>query len=410
MTFSATVVRVFAGTWLAYAGLYLCRRNFSVIMPSLGRDLAFTNDGLASLVFAYSLCYALGQFVCGTLADRYGPRRTVALGMAVSATAAFLMAGASAFVPFVLLQGVNGFAQSAGWPGLVRITAREFQPPHRGALMAWWSTHLVIGGLVATLLATWLANTPQLGMTAPTWRAASFGPGLGLLAIAALFLILVRPDPQRSPIPRAQQERWSEVLRSGPLRSIAIAYFCLKLVRYTFLFWLPLYMVQQLRYSEGEAGYASSVYELVGFLGVPLAGHLSDRVFGGRRFPVAALMMSGLAVACLFFTQWSAVGAWANLASIAAIGILTFGPDSLISGPAVQDSVTLEATATAAGFVNGVGSAGQVLSPFLVSLAVGWVGWNGLFSIFVCVALAGAAALASRWNLEARVVTQACMK
>ena len=115
--------RVFAGTWLAYAGLYLCRKNFSVLMPLLTHDLGFSRDDLANLIFLYSLAYACGQFVNGTLADRFGAKIVVAAGMLLSAVCTLAMAGTSALWMFAVLQVINGLAQSAGWPGLIKITA-----------------------------------------------------------------------------------------------------------------------------------------------------------------------------------------------------------------------------------------------------------------------------------------------
>src|SRR5262249_55014110 len=147
-----------------------------------------------------------------------------------------------------------------------------------------------------------------------------------------------------------------------------------------------------------------SVYELVGFVGVPLAGYLSDRVLEGRRFPVGAAMMFALALACFLFPQMSALGKAWNLAAIGLVGILTFGPDTLMSGAATQDSADPAAVATAAGFVNGLGSLGQVLSPFVVAAAVRRTGWDGLFGFFVAAALIGGVALAAVSSRERRTI------
>ena len=193
---------------------------------------------------------------------------------------------------------------------------------------------------------------------------------------------------------------WREVFRSRTLPSIASAYFCLKLMRYAFLFWLPLYMVEKLKYDNGEAGYASAAYELIGFAGVPMAGYLSDRVAGGRRFPVGIAMLLLLAIACMFFSQLSVLGRLANLAVIGLVGMLTFGPDTLLVGAASQDATSRAATATAAGLVNGVGSIGQLLSPFLVTGVVNRLGWDGLFQILAGISVFGAAALAWRRKSE----------
>jgi sugar phosphate permease len=415
-----TVTSVFAGTWIAYAGFYLCRKNFSVLMPALAGHLHFSKDQLATLVFCYSVTYAIGQFLSGALSDRIGGKRVVFLGMLTSAGCNLAMAAAglgglgmgaaaAALLSLAALQGINGFAQSAGWPGLLKITANWFDPGQRGILMAWWSTNYVIGGLVGTILATWFANGwPAKQLPALDWTLGASGPAIVLAVLALIFFLLVQDEPAhlRSDRPTRQQQRaasewaWSEVLASPALRSIALCYFCLKLMRYTFLFWLPLYMVEKLHYGDAEAGYTSSIYELVGFLGVPLAGYLSDRVMRGRRFPVAVVMLFALAAACLIFPQLSAFSRVGNWVAIGLVGILTFGPDTLLAGAGTQDCSTPATAATAAGFVNGVGSLGQLVSPFLVSTAVRLTGWDGLFGVFVGIALLGALPLVLRWNGE----------
>ena len=397
------LIRVFAGTWLAYAGLYLCRKNFSVLMPLLSRDLHFSKDDLAQLIFLYSLSYACGQFAAGSLADALGARPVVAAGMILSAVCTFAMGGTNVLWIFAVLQLANGLGQSAGWPGLLKITAARFEPANRGILMAWWSTNYVVGGFAATILAAWLSSGPLAARFG--WKAGFAGPAVLLMTIAGIFVLLVSRGAQGpSPARQSAAGTWKRVLSSPALRSIAISYFCLKLMRYTFLFWLPLYMVERLGYGTGDAGYMSSAYELIGFLGVPLAGYLSDRVMHGRRFPVGAGMLVGLALVCLIFPKLSALGYTANLLAIGLVGMLTFGPDSLMAGAATQDATNPADSATAGGFVNGVGSLGQITSPFLVVAVVRWTGWDGLFAVFVGVSLLGALALVTRWNPEARAL------
>jgi sugar phosphate permease len=179
---------------------------------------------------------------------------------------------------------------------------------------------------------------------------------------------------------------------------IAVMYFFVKMIRYTMLFWLPLYMTEQLGLARAEAGYTSALYESIGFLGVPLAGMISDRFMGARRYPVGAMMLWGLAIACFLYPVLGAYGRWGNIIGIGLLGILTFGPDALMSGPAVQDCVPAGQTGAAAGFVNGIGSIGQQISPLLVSYVTQWFGWGVLFQIFGLMAVAAGLCLAPRWN------------
>src|SRR4029453_2573995 len=83
--------RIFAVTWLAYAGFYLCRKNLSVTMPLIAKEMQFTPLQLANVVFGYSLLYAVGQFGFGLIADRFGSRITVTIGLLLSVLANVLM-------------------------------------------------------------------------------------------------------------------------------------------------------------------------------------------------------------------------------------------------------------------------------------------------------------------------------
>ena len=83
--------RIFAVTWLSYAGFYLCRKNFSVVMPLLTSELGFTRTDLAWILTGYSLIYMLGQFANGLLSDRYGSRFIVVAGLIVSVSSNITM-------------------------------------------------------------------------------------------------------------------------------------------------------------------------------------------------------------------------------------------------------------------------------------------------------------------------------
>ena len=193
-------LRIFAVTWLAYAGFYLCRKNLSVVMPLLETDLGYSNLQLANIVFGYSLLYALGQFGFGVLADRFGSRTIVALGLLVAVGANLLMGwGASLFL-LTLLTCVNGAGQSAGWPGLVKNMAAWFRHRERGVVMAWWTTNYVIGGFVGTIFATFVVTSSWL-MPGWGWRRGFWFPALALGAITVVFCVFARNRPADAGLP-----------------------------------------------------------------------------------------------------------------------------------------------------------------------------------------------------------------
>ncbi len=413
--------RIFAVTWFAYAGFYLVRKNFSVVMPMLIDDLGFTKTDLAWILTGYSVIYMLGQFANGMLSDRFGPRLIVGFGLLIAVTSNVIMGFGASLTLFVVLMWINGYGQSTGWSGLVKNMATWYRHGERGIVMGWWCTCYVVGGFAATIIATYWA-TNETFFVELGWRRGFFVPALLLAAIAGIYIYFTRnrpsdagfrdlpEDDEAADAPAAAKDKTSpktEVLRAV-LSSSAIwitgaMYFFVKMTRYAFLFWLPLYMTEALDFTNAEAGYTSSVYEMIGFLGVLIAGYASDKLFQSRRFPVGAIMLYGLAVVLFIHPSISDLGLMANAISIGIIGIMTYGPDALMSGAGAMDLGSQRGAATAAGVINGMGSCGQLLSPLLVAYVSDAFGWNSLFYLFVVFALISATLLTTKWNYGGRI-------
>lgn len=418
--------RIFAVTWLAYAGFYLCRKNLSVTMPLLSADLGYSNLQLANIFFGYSLLYALGQFGFGVLADRFGSRAIVSLGLIIAVLSNLMMGFAGSLVALTVLACLNGTGQSAGWPGLVKTMAAWFRHRERGVVMAWWTTNYVIGGFVGTIFATFVVTSHWL-FPSWGWHRGFWVPAMALFAVTLVFFTLVRNRPADAGLPEiaASEDGFRTQPRSslgahssvetartylrmlGDLEvwTVAIGALFSKVTRYSFLFWLPLYLSQKLKYGAGEAGYTSSLFELAGFGGALLGGYLSDKFMQSRRLPVAALMMWGLAGACWLHPTLAGLGHVGVAASICLIGIMNYGPDTLLQGAASQDVGARWGVGKASGFVDGVSSLGQLCSSYLVGYVAQKYGWDRLFYVFVVLALLGGAIMATRWNRHTNVQT-----
>ena len=157
-------------------------------------------------------------------------------------------------------------------------------------------------------------------------------------------------------------------------------------------------MVTEHAYSPGEAGITSSLLELGGVCGALVAGYASDRLFRARRMPVGAIMLWCLALALLSFPTLSSSGKIGNAVAICLVGLFAFGPESLLAGSASLDIGGEKRAGGAAGFVNCLGSLGQVCSPLLAAWAAANGSWDTLFYVFSASALAAGGVLASRWN------------
>jgi len=380
-------------------------------MPILTDELGYTKTDFAWVLTGYSLVYMLGQFANGMLSDRFGPRLIVGTGLLIAVLSNVTMGFGSSLLLFTIMMWINGYGQSTGWSGLIKNMATWFKHEERGVIVGWWSTCYVAGGFFATILATyWSTNNTWFAEL--SWRRGFFMPAILLGIITLVYVIYTRNKPSDAGLNDLEDDDVLEENTSGELQKSILRtvlsnsavwatggmYFFTKMTRYAFLFWLPLYMSEALGYSDSEAGYTSSVFELVGFLGVLIAGYASDKLFQSRRFPVGVIMLLGLAVILLLHPTLSSYGMMFNAISIGIIGIMIYGPDALMSGAAAMDIGSQRGAATAAGVINGMGSIGQLLSPMLVAYVAAEMGWNSLFYLFVVFSLISAGLLATKWN------------
>lgn len=401
---------IFAVTWITYAGFYFCRKNLSIVLPALHGAPGLDSLELANIVFGYSLLYALGQFGCGFLSDTFGPRRIVGAGLVLIVASNLLMGMHSAPLWLLIFATVNGIGQSTGWSGLVKIMASWFSARQRGIVMGWWGTNYVLGGFLATAFATWAVSQhylfPSLG-----WRRGFLFPALVLAVIAAAFFLFVRDAPEDEPANRevaarlAHRDRstWRDLvmlLRSRSIWIIGTAYFFLEMCRYALMFWLPYYMVNQLRYSLATSGYLSSLYELVGVAGALLAGYISDHFMQSRRAPISAIMLCGFSVIILAQMATAGQGVVATAIAVSLAGMLSYGPDTLLSGAGAQDIGQAKSAATASGLIDGIGHLGALISPYLVVYVSGHYGWGRLFVVFAAAGFVAAAVLIPLWNVR----------
>ncbi|PXX25995.1 MFS transporter [Arenibacter sp. ARW7G5Y1] len=405
--------RIFVLTWLAYAGFYFGRKNLSVTWSSMEQDLGLDNSDYASIIFVYSLIYTIGQFVNGYLSDTFGPRKVVTVGLFLAAIGNLFLGMTFSAGVIVFLIALNGYGQSTGWSGLIKNMTPWFRRTERGIVMSWWSTCYVTGGFLATIFATYAAFDMEF-LSELGWKRGFIFPSLILFVIAFLYLLFTRNNPEDVGLPKIVENKYEfeggakveklkilgVLLRNSSLWIYSSCYMILKMTRYAFLFWLPVYLEKALQYGVSDAGYMSSVYELIGFFGVILAGYSSDKIFNSNRFSTVSLMMIGLGLACLAHPYMVPYGKIATVISIALIGIATYGPDSLICTAGSMDVGGTKGAAMAAGIINGMGSVGQMFSGFIVVAINEYYGWNSLFYFFVIMSFIGGGLAALKWNQQ----------
>lgn len=407
--------QIFAITWLAYAGFYLTRKSFSVAKIDLEKlsTGGLTKPEMSWIDGGFLTAYAIGMVLSGICGDRYGTRKIVLAGMVGSVLAAVAMGAGSGFAWLALFFTLQGLFQSTGWAPLAKNIANFFSRRERGVIMGFWCTNYAIGGLVASIFAGFVGQ--HLG-----WRWTFILPAATLAVVCVLFFIFQKNRPEDvglppievyhdEPIEQLRPEAstaaeadgsWKSVLEvvSNPMvLLLAAIYFCLKPARYAILFWGPKYVNDRLGSGMAESGFLSAMFELAGPFSVVLAGLISDKLFASRRMPVSVICLFLLS-ALLFVLDGLPNNRWMLGASLFLIGLLTYAPDSLISGTACVDFGTKRGASTASGLVNGAGSVGAIVGGTIPGFFHDQWGWSGVFAFLASAVLLAALLLLPKWN------------
>ena len=410
-------VQVFWLLWGAYASYYLCRVNFAVAQPAILKEFpTWTSAQIGTIPSTYAAVYALGQIINGTLGQRYGARRLMTVALVMASVTNFLFAFTSSFNVMRLLWAANGWFQSAGWSLMVHTLSNWNTSDRRDFLIGRLSTCYTVGNVLSWLLAGFLCD-------AIGWRAAFLVPSLILLPMALVFFVFLRNSPEEAGFAAVRDDTgpehlealdsstdpsgWSSTWRilkmtlsNRILWILAIGFFVMNAVRYSFMNWSVQYMADFHGRSIKNSAFTAVMIPLVGSLGAVSAGWASDRIFGKRRAPVCVIMMLGLAGVCAAMTfvpqgNWLAATALLGLA-----GFMIYGPDMLMSGAATVDLSHPKAGSIATGLTMCLGALGAIFSGAGVGYLkdLGHGNWLLVFRVLAALPLIPSALMLSIWN------------
>jgi OPA family glycerol-3-phosphate transporter-like MFS transporter len=204
--------------------------------------------------------------------------------------------------------------------------------------------------------------------------------------------------------PKGVRDLLGPLLSSGSFWIVLFLSAGMTLIRQSFTFWTPTFLVEVAGMSNSSAAQYSLLYPLVGGFSVLFAGHASDRWTAGRRGLVMTLVLAPLVPTLLVMGTLETTGALVPLLLVSASAFMLIGPYSFLSGAMALDLGGKKGSSTAAGFIDGAGYAGAILSGW----AVGWVaqhfGWNWVFIALAIVAALTLVAAIVYWRYHEEVL------
>ena len=318
---------------LLYTSFYLCRYNLSIANKSISDEFGFSRADMGLIITTALLTYAFGQILNGLLTDKIGGKKAMLIG-ACGTIVMNIFFGAISLLPithesgklfahfnlfgsevvlsllslFVVVRGMDGYMQSFGAPGMIKINTAWFAHRERGRFAGIFGFMINLGrfgifkigpALLAgfTFLGLW--QIPPLH-----WRWLFWIPAAVCGIVALGMALTVKQTPEECGFNSAelaeenndtgQKVRVMDVLRkmagNRVLWITALAYACTGAVRQSVDQWFPRFMqeVHHLDLNSPQFQFLGFLIPFVASAGSLISGYLSDTVFKGRRAPVAA--------------------------------------------------------------------------------------------------------------------------
>jgi len=433
---------VFILTFFSYAFFHACRKAFSNIKDSMEKSFSPMNASmfpydtwqketlfhsetkanvfLGELDTLFLFAYAIGLFFFGMLGDRVNLKAMLTVGMCGSAILTFLFGYLSAILGvrnlwyYRCIYCLNGLFQATGWPATVAIMGNWFSKKSGGLVFGFWSGNASTGNILGSLIvASVLHYGYEYGMLLNSMLLFCGG-------ILISICLIVHPNEVGLEAPSELENKENfktskegivndqltsssdtEIHLHQPTHAISfvqallipgvipysLSYACLKLVNYTFFFWLPTYLSQGLHWDDSLADKLSNFYDIGGIAGGILAGIITDVM--GVRSPVVGLMLL-LSTVSLYLYNAFGTTYTSNVALMIVTGFLIGGPANTISTAITADlgkhekiRGSAEALSTVTGIIDGTGSIGAAIGQYLVPVINQHLGWQYVFYFLI---------------------------
>lgn len=392
---------------------------------------------LGAMDYSFLCAYAVGMYLSGIIGERLPIRLYLTFGMLMSGLFTCLFGLGRIYNIhnlsfYIFVQVANGLVQTTGWPSVVTCIGNWFGKGRRGLIMGIWNSHTSVGNILGSLIAGYWVSS--------NWGLSFIVPGLVIAAMGVVcFLFLIEHPNDLKSIHDVQNpassntkltnswkglnghnqlyhsykqggksQNWdtelllpvqqvvvvksesepSAISFMGALRIPGVIEFSLcllfaKLVSYTFLFWLPLYITKAAHLDAKKAGELSTLFDVGGIVGGILAGVISDKL--GKRATTCAVMLLLAAPTLYGFSMISEFGLGPTIGMLLVCGGLVNGPYALITTAVSADLGTHKslkgnsrALSTVTAIIDGTGSVGAAIGPLLAGV-LSSRGWNQVF-------------------------------
>lgn len=350
----------------------------SFVLAALANDWQLTSKTIAWIGSVNSIGMAIGAFLFGMLADRFGRKIIFIVTLLLFSIASGLTALTTGITFFLVLRFFIGLGLGGELPVASTLVAESVEPHERGKIIVLLESFWAFGWIIAALIGYFI-------ITDHGWRIAMLISALP--AFYAVYLRISLPDSPHYSEQKTQSKMinnltmlWGKEYRKSTLM-LWIVWFCVVFSYYGMFLWLPSVVIL-----KGFDLVKSFEYVLIMTLaqlpGYFTAAWLIDRV--GRKFVLITYLL-GTAISAYFFgiaetvIQLILSGMFLSFFNLGAWGALyAYTPE--------QYPTTIRATG--AGSAAGIGRIGGILGPLMIGYMVSYqFSTSTIFTIFCLVVM-----------------------
>jgi MFS family permease len=283
---------------------YVDRATLSVANKLIQEDLGIPVADMGLLLSAFLWAYAFAQLPIGGLIDRFGPRRTLGLGLLSWSVAQAAGGLVTNFGSFVAARFALGVGEAPLFPAGARVVRDWFGIKERGFATGLCQSASSLGNFIAIPLLTFL-------MLSLSWRWMFIIVGAVGIALAVVWWMVHR-DPAEVALTAEERQyltegdentamqsptfaEWRQLFAHRTTWGMIAGFFGTIYTLWLYTSWLPFYLEHERHMTVAKVGVVAAIPYFFGCVGAVVGGWLCDLLtrrgwtpMGGRKLLMAS--------------------------------------------------------------------------------------------------------------------------